>query len=303
MDVDWLESFMALLDHGGFTKAAEAQHLSQPAFSRRIRALEHWLGAEVVDRSTFPVTLTPAGRRLREEASSVLAGLSSLRDEIRGRQLAPREAARVATSHTLATNFFAEWWSAMGSAAGPVPCRLQPTDTLEAYDALVHGGCELLLAYVDPAAPIPLDSAEWIRVGEDTFGPYSAVDGNVPAFELPGDARRPVPLLSHARNAFLGRVTDRLLAADPAPQLRPVMQTDLTEGLAQLAQRGVGVAWLPGLLVHGARRQKLVPVGDGRWTATLEIRLYRRSELALSPAAARVWELTGNRTTSPTEVR
>jgi DNA-binding transcriptional LysR family regulator len=81
------------------------------------------------------------------------------------------------------------------------------------------------------------------------------------------------------------------------------MQTDLTEGLAQLAQRGVGVAWLPGLLVHGARRQKLVPVGDGRWTATLEIRLYRRSELTLSPAAARVWELTGNRTTSPTEVR
>jgi DNA-binding transcriptional LysR family regulator len=303
MDVDWLESFLALLDHGGFTKAAEAQHLSQPAFSRRIRALEHWLGADVVDRSTFPVTLTPAGRRLREEASGLLAGLSALRDEIRGRQLAPREAVRVSTSHTLATNFFAQWWSAMGSESGPVPCRLQPTDTLDAYDALAHGGCELLLAYVDPAQPIHLDSAEWIRVAEDTFGPYSAVDGTTPAFDLPGEARRPVPLLSHARNAFLGRVTDRLLAADPAPQLRPVMQTDLTEGLAQLAERRFGVAWLPGLLVGDAKRQKLVPVGDGRWTATLEVRLYRRSELALSPAAARVWELTSSRAASRSGVR
>lgn len=297
MDVNWLEDFLALLDHGGFTKAAEAQHLSQPAFSRRIRALEHWLGAEVVDRSTFPVSPTSAGHRLRQEATGLLAGLSALRDEIRGRELAPREAVRVSTSHTLATTFFAQWWSALSTESEPIPCRLQPDNTLDAYDALAHGGCELLLAYVDPVRPIHLDSAEWIRVDDDTFGPFAALHGTTAAFDLPGDPQRPVPLLSHARNAFLGRVTDRLLAEDPAPHLMPVMQTDLTEGLAQLAQQGLGVAWLPGLLARGSR--ELVPVGAGRWTTTLEIRLYRRSGPAMSAGAARVWQLACDQAVSP----
>jgi hypothetical protein len=60
VDIAWLESFLALIEHGSFTRAAEAQHVSQPAFSRRIRALETWFGEALVDRSTYPVTLTPA---------------------------------------------------------------------------------------------------------------------------------------------------------------------------------------------------------------------------------------------------
>jgi len=46
VDLNWLESFLGLLEHGSFTKAAQAQHLSQPAFSRRIRALEPFLNPQ-----------------------------------------------------------------------------------------------------------------------------------------------------------------------------------------------------------------------------------------------------------------
>ncbi|MET9352921.1 LysR family transcriptional regulator [Streptomyces sp. NPDC006617] len=47
MDIGWLESFLALVEHGSSARAAEAQHVSQPAFSRRIRALEIWFGEPV----------------------------------------------------------------------------------------------------------------------------------------------------------------------------------------------------------------------------------------------------------------
>ncbi len=60
MALKWLEDFMALAELGGFSKAAEARNVTQPAFGCRIRALEHWLGAALIDRSSHPPELTPA---------------------------------------------------------------------------------------------------------------------------------------------------------------------------------------------------------------------------------------------------
>ncbi|MCT7654667.1 LysR family transcriptional regulator [Oceanimonas sp. NS1] len=44
MELKWLKDFVALNEHGSFSKAAEARFVTQPAFSRRIRSLENWLG-------------------------------------------------------------------------------------------------------------------------------------------------------------------------------------------------------------------------------------------------------------------
>ena len=45
MNLSWLEDFLALAASGNFSRAAQERHMTQPAFSRRIRALEEWLGA------------------------------------------------------------------------------------------------------------------------------------------------------------------------------------------------------------------------------------------------------------------
>lgn len=291
MDTSWFESFLALIEHGGFTRAAEAQHLSQPAFSRRIRALEQWFGAELVDRSTFPVSLTPAGVRVRATAIEMTGELGIVRDEIRGRRTAPVDAVRVSASHTLATALFAEWWS--GLRPVPVPCVLSPANTLEAYDALLHGGCDLLLAYADPAQPLGLSTTavEWIALGTDRLAPYSAVDNQRPRFELPGSSSHPVPFVAHGQGAFLGRVTESVITGRDL-HLRAVAQSDLTAALAGLIRQGVGVGWLPALMADaqtgsGAVRQ----VGDDSLTAPLEIRLYRRRADRPSRPAALAWEL------------
>ncbi|SRR5579875_66922 len=182
MDVAWLESFLALLEHGSFTRAAEAQHLSQPAFSRRIRSLEQWAGAELVDRSTFPVSLTPAGLKVRRQAAEVVASLATIRDEIRGRQLMPREAIRLPVSHTLATYYFADLWTRITGDAFDLTCLLLPSNTLGAYDSLIHGGCDLVLAYADPAHPLGVDHSEIesLAVAYDHLVPYAKARGTAP---------------------------------------------------------------------------------------------------------------------------
>lgn len=290
MDVDWLESFLALIEHGSFTRAAEAQHLSQPAFSRRIRALELWFGADLVDRSTFPVALTPAGVKVRASATETVFGLDAARDEIRGRQRTPRAAVRVSITHTLATTFFAEWWAQLGDR-GTMPCVLLPSNTLDAYDALIHGGCDLLLAYADPARPLSLPDTEveWFVVATDRLAPYSSVSGQGPDFQLPGTVSSPVPLVTHGQGAFLGRITERVLSRRDL-HLRPIVQSDLTAALAQLVYAGVGVGWLPELLAApGIAAGTLRQVGDSSLSTQLEIRLHRRRSGRVSRQASAVW--------------
>ena len=79
----WLEDFLALASTGNFTRAAEERHSSQPAFSRRIRALEEWLGAALVDRSTQPARLTEVGEWLRSVSVDLVARAARLPGEAR----------------------------------------------------------------------------------------------------------------------------------------------------------------------------------------------------------------------------
>ncbi len=72
MEFAWLEDFLALVDSGNFSRAAELRHVTQPAFSRRIRALEDWVGADLFERDSHPVTLTEAGHRFRPVVEELL---------------------------------------------------------------------------------------------------------------------------------------------------------------------------------------------------------------------------------------
>jgi|AntRauTorckE6833_2_1112554.scaffolds.fasta_scaffold00037_12 DNA-binding transcriptional LysR family regulator len=66
-----IRKFIAVAEHGGFTKAAKAVHVSQPALSVSIRDLEKRLGAALFNRSGRRVTLTPAGHKLYASAQQV----------------------------------------------------------------------------------------------------------------------------------------------------------------------------------------------------------------------------------------
>jgi len=84
MELYQLRSFAAVADVGHLTRAAEQLHVSQPAVSAQIKALEDELGVALFDRVSSGMVLTPAGRRLLPEARKVMSAAQTLRSRARG---------------------------------------------------------------------------------------------------------------------------------------------------------------------------------------------------------------------------
>lgn len=83
MDMKWIEDFLCLADTRSFSRSAIERHASQPAFSRRIQSLEHWLGAKLVDRSCNPLSLTTAGHVFRGHAIGIVHQVHKARNILR----------------------------------------------------------------------------------------------------------------------------------------------------------------------------------------------------------------------------
>jgi DNA-binding transcriptional LysR family regulator len=79
MELYQLRSFTVVAELGQLTRAAERLHVSQPALSAQIKALEDELGVALFERLPSGMELTPAGRRLLPEAEQVVAAAQALR--------------------------------------------------------------------------------------------------------------------------------------------------------------------------------------------------------------------------------
>ncbi len=83
MELYQLRGFAAVADLAHLTRAAEKLHISQPALSAQIKALEDELGVTLFERSASGMTLTAAGRRLLPEATGILAAAAALHGKAR----------------------------------------------------------------------------------------------------------------------------------------------------------------------------------------------------------------------------
>ena len=87
MDLNQLRSFVTVAQFGHLTRAAETLHLSQPALSGHIKALEEQFGVTLFERSSSGMALTPSGRRLLAEAAQIIDAVEHLKhsaQELRG---------------------------------------------------------------------------------------------------------------------------------------------------------------------------------------------------------------------------
>jgi DNA-binding transcriptional LysR family regulator len=82
VELDWLRTFLAVLDRGGFSAAAEQVHRSQSRVSAHIAALERELGVILIDRGRRPARVTPAGEILAAHARDILAAVGSARSAV-----------------------------------------------------------------------------------------------------------------------------------------------------------------------------------------------------------------------------
>jgi DNA-binding transcriptional LysR family regulator len=80
LELKWLEDLLVLLEERSISRAAQRRHVTQPAYSRRIRQLEEWLGVELVDRSTKPIKIRPDGLALEDSVRDLVNRFYALRN-------------------------------------------------------------------------------------------------------------------------------------------------------------------------------------------------------------------------------
>ncbi|WP_072713609.1 LysR family transcriptional regulator [Rhodococcus rhodnii] len=82
MDLHLVTYFVAVVDHGGITKAAQSLYISQPSLSQAIRTLERRLGVTLFDRTGRRLELTEAGRTLDTAARRILADVARAKAKV-----------------------------------------------------------------------------------------------------------------------------------------------------------------------------------------------------------------------------
>ena len=290
MDTRWIQDFVTLAELRNFTRAAEIRNLSQAAFSRRIQALEHWVGAGLIDRSAFPLKLTAEGERFRSVAVGLLNQIADARSELAGEP--SRDHVRLAVPYALAVTRLPDWWRLWAPDAS-LSCAVEVGNVHETVSAFTAGSVDLLICYYHASHPVNLDAGRYERheIGVETVRPYasaSLIEQGRAA--LPGTALQPVPLLAYSPAAYFNRVVEG--AIEGANQRLfgfRAMEAGMSDLLGELALQGLGVAWLPASSFSGGRLAGLVPVGDGAWDVEISIMAYR-SRSGTRRATSQVWE-------------
>lgn len=247
MDIDTLQAFAAVADHGSFSRAAEQLHLTQPAVSKRVAALEHELAARLFDRIGRNVVLTEAGRALLPGARRILGEIGELRQVVDNLAVEVRGRLSLATSHHIGLHRLPPVLRAYTARYPQVELDLHFMDSEAACAAVEHGELELAVVTL-PAAPSPQLAV--VQVWPD---PLVLVAGRDHPLAARQRALTPGELVAHpailpavgtyTRDIILGALGP--LAAD----LHVALETNYMETIKMMVSIGLGWSALPRTLL------------------------------------------------------
>lgn len=297
----WLNDFRTLVATGNFSRAAEERHVTQPAFGRRIRALEEWVGADLFDRSTQPTRLTEVGEWFRGVADELVVRIARVPGEARIVAEASAVTLRIAATHALSFTFLPRWLRGLESTMTLGPVQLV-SDVLQRCEALmIQSKVQFVLSHAHPQAQGAMDDGAYLSalIGKDTLIPVSSPDAHgQPLFQLRTQtgSGESVPVLLYTQESGLGRIVRAVAGKQlESVAVRVAFTAHLASVLRTMALDGRGIAWLPETLVEeDLATGKLIAAADQDWNIPLEIRLYRERSAAGSAAEA-FWQTATGR--------
>ena len=300
MKTDWISDLASLAKTGNFSQAAEQNNISQSAFSRRIKALENWVGTDLVDRSSHPVKLTAAGRQMLEAGQQAVSRIETERAQIRESLARPdKYVVTFAAQHSIGWRFFPIWMQAFEVAFGPTLSRLRADDLPNCVADLHRGEADFVISFEsEMASCVEVSPAvQSMQIGRDRLVPLCKPDAaGQPLFRLSADAESTIPYLQYGPTAPIGwHVTPILQARNVLPRLIPIYENSMAGALRIRARDGLGVAWLPWSMVErDVESGLLTPAASDDWAVDVEIRLHRLTQNA-NPVVRDIWNFLRDR--------
>lgn len=310
MELIEIEAFVAVAAGRGFTRAAVALHLSQPAVSRRIDLLERELGAPLFDRIPTGARLTEAGEAFLPHAHRALAAVRDGAAAVDALLTGDRETITLAVVGTLASTDLTARLVAFRASYPEVRLELRTARSDEVGDLVRRGEVALGLRYFpDPSesivsTPVSEEALVVVRGGSSAVAgtsPPGAIDTSMSVGRPDADPRGPVdpsalagmawvafPLDTGSSGEPFARVLERQLAAAGLAESERIVVDSLT-AQKRLIEAGFGLGLLPASaveeeLVLGSLRRLSIPTIE----TTVPVVLLTRRDGYLSPATRRL---------------
>ena len=251
MRLEWLDDILAILETDSLNAAADKRFVTQPAFSRRIKAIESHLGVEIVDRSKKPARIRATVGDQRKRIQDIAASMRDLQSDLKrqGREVLNRIV--ISSQHAITTSLAPDLVTRF-SQDRHLSIRLRSANRDECYAQLLTKQADIALLYESDSEPLP-EGDDYLETARLGFEPLVPV---YPAAHLPrlneDYARGEIYVVAYPSDVFLGKVVNQEILAGfaNASFVRKRAETALTLAMKELALRGVGVAWLPKSLVH-----------------------------------------------------
>jgi DNA-binding transcriptional LysR family regulator len=294
MDVDGVQTFLAIAELGGFTRAAEKLHRSQPAISRRLNLLEYELGAPLFERVRGRARLTEAGRAFLPHAEAALAALRDGRDAVLGLRDGVEGTISLALVGTLADTHIVDALCRFEARSEKVRLVLRTATSHEVSDLVRRGEATLGLRYnrTDHADLVSLDAGSEAMLVVTAAGHRLAGLRDIQPEQLAGERWVGFPFREGERGS--GRTLARQLARAGLEDADVTFIDSLT-AQKRLAQAGFGLALVPESSVREELRLGFLVALDvpAMRTATPIAAIHRRNGYLSAAAKALLALLTG----------
>lgn len=149
IETKWLYDFLTLEAGRHFSQAAKERNLSQPAFSRRIKALEAAIGVVLFDRTTTPLQLTEEGKLFHSQTRSLLQQLECNLGELNGQSLLGVPNIKIAAAHSLSLSVLPKLVHSLTAYGGEFVYHVEAIDVVQAVNTLREGKSDFIISFRD----------------------------------------------------------------------------------------------------------------------------------------------------------
>ena len=285
-DLNDLLAFRAVAELGNFRRAAEAVHISQPAFSRRIAKLEEALGVQLLERSTRRVSLTAVGRDFARKVQALMDDLDTTLMGIRGMAATRMGEVTVACVPSTVYYYVSRVVQGYRQAYPKVRVKVFDAGANDVLGRVARGEVDFGLNFTGQSEP----DIDFRPLHEERFVMACRRDH-------PLARRRRVawadladqPFVANAQSSGNRRLIDQALAGVPGrPQI--VCEAQHVTALLGMVEAGLGVAAVPALAMPDQGHPLLASVPLDSPVVTRQVGLIRRAGRSLPPAAQALYD-------------
>jgi DNA-binding transcriptional LysR family regulator len=291
MEVDQVETFLAIAQLGGFTRAGTRVHRSQSAISRRLRLLESELGAPVFERAHGVVRLTDVGRALLPHAEAMLAAHQDAREAVSAQLRGGPSEVSLAIVGTIVDSRLCARLKRFCSAHAKLRLTIKTGSSAEISQLVRQGDATVGVRYFNDPHPGLICS----QIGLEPMVVVAAADhprlkrSTRSVEALATETWLGFPTTKAYKEAF-GRLLKRRLAAAGLDDAE-VMEVDSLAAQKNLVEAGFGLALLPKSAVQTElARGTLMLVHAPLIATTIPINFVQRKRASPSAAARALHE-------------